>query len=140
MPLACASPVHVSPAIMRKKGYAQDYINHAAQLRDLLDFPSLPTDARSLSLSSNPLFRSLGGLLSHSADIMPSQEPIPLWILTSQINQRGDAVAIYQKARQAERRWLQCPARHAIEGRCVARYHLVSRHGEKSCSWMHLKG
>ena len=44
MPLACTSPLQVSPAIMRNKESARDYIEHAARVRELFDFsPIIPT-------------------------------------------------------------------------------------------------
>ena len=95
MPLACTSPVRASPSITRNPEYALDYVRHAALVRELLDMASLPTNAQSLSM--HRLLQSLGGLLSHSANLIASQEPISLWSITGQISQRDGAIAVYQK-------------------------------------------
>ena len=81
MPLSCTTPAYITPAIPRNRQCAKEYLAHLALIRKLLDQSSLTTHAQLLLLSSNRLFQSLSGLLTHSSDIYLTREPIPVWNL-----------------------------------------------------------
>ena len=68
MPLSCTTP-HITPAILRNRQSAKEYLAHVALIRELLDQSSLTTNTQLLSSSSNRLYQSLSGLLAHSSDI-----------------------------------------------------------------------
>ena len=81
MPLSATSPTYVTPEILRKTQYAQEYVAHVALIRELLDQASLSTNHNLLERSSNQLLRSLGGLLKGASDCELIREPIPVWNL-----------------------------------------------------------
>ena len=70
-----------TPEILRNRHYAKEYLAHVAWIRELLDQSSLTTNTQLLSSSSNRLYQSLSGLLTHASDIFLSTEPIPVWNL-----------------------------------------------------------
>ena len=41
MPLSATIPLHVTPEILRNQKYAQEYVEHVALIRELLDQASL---------------------------------------------------------------------------------------------------
>ena len=68
MPLSATTPIHVTPEILCNTQYAQEYVEHVALIRELLDQASLSTNPDLLERSSNQLLRSLGGLLRGASD------------------------------------------------------------------------
>ena len=45
MPLSATTPLYVTPEILCNRKYAQEYVEHAALIRELLDQASLSTNA-----------------------------------------------------------------------------------------------
>ena len=64
--LLATTPLHVTPEILCNKQYAQEYVEHVALIRELLDQASLSTNCTLLMRSSNRLLRSLGGFFEGS--------------------------------------------------------------------------
>ena len=65
MPLSATAPTNVTPEILRNMQYAQEYVEHVALIRELLDQASLPSNPNLLERSNNQLLQSLGGLLGN---------------------------------------------------------------------------
>ena len=80
MPLSSTSPTYITPAMLRNRQYAKEYLEHVALIRELLDQSSLSTKHLLLSSSSN-LFQSLSSLLTGTSDCTITREPIPIWSL-----------------------------------------------------------
>ena len=76
MPLSATAPLHVTPEILCNQQYAQEYVEHVALIRELLDQASLSANPDLLKRSSNRLLRSLGGLLRGASDCELTREPI----------------------------------------------------------------
>ena len=57
MPLSATTPLHVTPEILCNQQYAQEYVEHVALIRELLDQASLSTNPDLLKRSSNQLLR-----------------------------------------------------------------------------------
>ena len=91
MPLSATTPLHVTPEILRNKKCAQEYVEHVALIRELLDQASLSTNHALLMRSSNQLLRSIGGLLKGESDCMLTREPIPDWNLVKIFKMNSDA-------------------------------------------------
>ena len=91
MPLAATIPLHVTPEILRNKKYAQEYVEHVALIRELLDQTSLSTNHALLMRGSNQLLKSIGGLLKGESDCMLTREPIPDWNLVKIVKMNSDA-------------------------------------------------
>ena len=91
MPLSATTPLHVTPEILRNKKYAQEYVEHVALIRELLDQASLSTNHALLMRSSNRLLKSIGGLLKGESDCMLTREPIPDWNLVKIVKMNSDA-------------------------------------------------
>ena len=91
MPLSATAPLHVTPEILCNKKYAQEYVDHVALIRELLDQASLSTNHALLMRSSNQLVKSIGGLLKGESDCMLSGEPIPDWNLVKIVRMNSDA-------------------------------------------------
>ena len=58
--------------------YAQEFVEHVALNRELLDQASLSTNSELLMRSNNQLLRSLGGLVRCASDCELTEEPIPV--------------------------------------------------------------
>ena len=58
MPLSATTPTHVTPETLCNTQYAQEYVEHVALIRELLDQASLSTNPDLLERSSNQLLRS----------------------------------------------------------------------------------
>ena len=91
MPLAATAPLHVTPEILCNQRYAQEYVEHAALIRELLDQASLPTNHALLMRSSSQVLRSLGGLLKGASDCKLTKEPIPVWNIVKIVRTNPDA-------------------------------------------------
>ena len=96
MPLSATSPVHITPEILRNTQYAQEYVEHVALIRELLDQASLSTNSELLMRSNNQLLRSLGGLLRGASDCELTREPIPVWNLVKVVKNKPDADMVRQ--------------------------------------------
>ena len=68
VPLSATSPVHIIPEILRNTQYAQDYVEHVALIRELLDQASLSTNSELLMRSNNQLLRSLVKVVRNKPD------------------------------------------------------------------------
>ena len=88
MPLSATAPLH--------EKYAQEYVEHVALIRELLDQASLSTNSALLMRSSNQLLRSLGGLLKGASDCELTREPIPTWNLVKIVRTNPDADMVRQ--------------------------------------------
>ena len=97
MPLSYATPVYITPAILRNRVYAKEYLAHVALIRELLDQSSLLTNPQLLSASNN--CKSLSGLLTNTSDVALSREPIPVWNLDRVIRLCDSADAARQMTR-----------------------------------------
>ena len=71
----------MTPEILCNRKYAQEYVEHAALIRELLDQASLSTNAALLMRSSNQLLKSLG----------LTREPLPVWKLVKVVRNQPDA-------------------------------------------------
>ena len=91
MPLSATAPLHVTPEILCNQTYAQEYVEHVALIRELLDQASLSTNHALLMRSSNQLLRSLGGLLKGASDCKLTREPIPVWNIVKIVRTNPDA-------------------------------------------------
>ena len=91
MPLSAPAPLHVTPEILCNQKYAQEYVEHVALIRELLDQASLSTNPALLMRSSNQLLRSLGGLLKGASDCKLTREPIPVWNIVKIVRMNPDA-------------------------------------------------
>ena len=80
MPLSATTPLHVTPEILCNKKYAQEYVDHVALIRELLDQASLSTNPALLMRSSNQLLRSIGGLLKGESDCALTGNLFPIGI------------------------------------------------------------
>ena len=96
MPLSATTPLHVTPEILCNTQYAQEYVEHVALIRELLDQASLSTNPDLLQRSSNRLLRSLGGLLRGASDCESTREPIPVWSLVKVVRSKPDAELVRQ--------------------------------------------
>ena len=96
MPLSATSPMHVTPEILCNTQYAQEYVEHVALVRELLDQASLSTNPDLLKRSSNKLLQSLGGLLRGASDCELTLEPIPVWNLVKVVRNKPDAELVRQ--------------------------------------------
>ena len=89
-PVACDSQRYCAT-----KKYAQEYVEHVALIRELLD-QALSTNHALLMRSSNQLLRSLGGLLKGESDCKLTREPIPVWNLAKIVRMNSDADRVRQ--------------------------------------------
>ena len=96
MPLSATAPLHVTPEILCNQKYAQEYVEHVALIRELLDQASLSTNSALLLRSSNQLLRTLGGLLKGASDCELTREPIPTWNLVKIVRTNPDADKVRQ--------------------------------------------
>ena len=96
MPLSATTPLHVTPEILRNTRYAQDYVDHVALIRELLDQASLSTNAALLLRSSNQLLRSLGVNQDGTTAKAASLAVPPLWWNSSvqRLTQQGGTYVI----------------------------------------------
>ena len=96
MPLSATTPTHVTPEILCNTQYAQEYVEHVALIRELLDQASFSTNPDLLERSSNQLLRSLGGLLRGASDCELTRELIPEWNLVKVVKTKPDADLVRQ--------------------------------------------
>ena len=96
MPLSATAPLHVTPEILCNQIYAQEYIEHVALIRELLDQASLSTNSALLMRSSNKLLKSLGGLLKGASDCDLAREPLPPWNLVKVVRTNPEAEMVRQ--------------------------------------------
>ena len=96
MLLSATTPLHVTPEILCNKQDAQEFVEHVALIRELLDQASLSTDCALLMRRSNRLLRSLGGLLNGASDCELTREPLPIWNLVKVVRSKPDAELVRQ--------------------------------------------
>ena len=73
MPRSCTVLQFVSPIILENGDYAQNYIEHVARIRELLDLPTFVPTRDGLRNDNHPLFRELG------CYVKPSEKTVPPW-------------------------------------------------------------
>ena len=96
MPLSATAPLHETPEILCSQRYAQEYVEHVALIRELLDQASLSTNSTLLMRSSNQLLRILDGLLRGASDCELTREPLPTWNLVKVVRGKPDAEMVRQ--------------------------------------------
>ena len=99
MPLSCATPLTITPAIMHNQEYATEYLAHVSLIRELLEQSSLTPNPALLASSGNRLLQSLSGLLTHSSNFPLTREPILIWNLARVIRLCDRADAVYHQTR-----------------------------------------